>query len=160
MSVTVVLREIQDNTYTEFFWRGGQTRCITGDVQMAIGTQSRLWGLAAIVGVEENGVISKGTGRCPALSLATGVKKNSVSFRVWQPYFFLSPQATPMSEKNNDKPSSVSVGLNLVSCFLSWVLIRLNSWPSTVYSFSMRRTIHFFQIHSYHLITHVRKLNT
>ena len=53
----------------------GQTKFITGDVQMAIGTQSRLWGLAAIEGVEENGVISKGTGRCPALSLATGVKK-------------------------------------------------------------------------------------
>ena len=43
---------------------GGQTRCITGDVQMANGTQSRLWDLAAIVGVEEKGVISKGTGRC------------------------------------------------------------------------------------------------
>ena len=54
---------------------GGKTRCITGDVQMANGTQSRLWGLAAIVGVEEKGVISKGTGRCCTLLLATGVKK-------------------------------------------------------------------------------------
>ena len=49
----------------------GQKRCIVGDVQMANGTQSRLWGLAAIVGVEEKGVISKRTGRCPALSFAT-----------------------------------------------------------------------------------------
>ena len=39
---------------------GGQTRCIMEDVQMAIGAQSRLWGLAAIVGVEEKGVISEG----------------------------------------------------------------------------------------------------
>ena len=39
---------------------GGKRRCITGDVQMANGTQSRLWGLAAIVGVEEKGVISEG----------------------------------------------------------------------------------------------------
>ena len=48
---------------------------------MAIGTQSRLRGLAAIVGVKEKGVISKGTGRCPALSFATGVKKTRVAFR-------------------------------------------------------------------------------
>ena len=58
--------------------------------------------------------------------------------------------------KNNNKPSPVSVGLNLVSCFPSWVLTRLSSCPSTVYRYSMHRTIHFFQIHS-HLITHVRK---
>ena len=56
---------------------GEQTKCNTGDKQMANGTQSRLWGLAAIVGVEEEGVISKETGRCSALSFATGVKKNS-----------------------------------------------------------------------------------
>ena len=41
-------------------------------VQMANRTQSRLLGLAAIVGVE---VISKGTGRCSAFLLATVVKK-------------------------------------------------------------------------------------
>ena len=39
---------------------GGQTKCSTADKQMANGTQSRLWGLAAIVGVEEKWVISKG----------------------------------------------------------------------------------------------------
>ena len=41
---------------------------------MANGTQSRLCGLAVVVGVEEKGVISKGTERCPALSFATVVK--------------------------------------------------------------------------------------
>ena len=58
---------------------GDKRRCITGDVQMANGTQSRLWGLAAIVGVEEKGVISKETGRCSTLSFATGVKKKNSS---------------------------------------------------------------------------------
>ena len=64
-------------------WGGGgeQTRCITGDVKMANGTQSRLWGLAVIVGVKEKGVISKGAGRCSTLSFATGVKKTQVAFR-------------------------------------------------------------------------------
>ena len=42
---------------------------------MAIGTKSRLGGLAAIEGVEEKGVVSKATGRCSALSFATWVKK-------------------------------------------------------------------------------------
>ena len=42
---------------------------------MANGTQSRLCGLAVIVGVKEKEVISKGTGWCPALSFATVVKK-------------------------------------------------------------------------------------
>ena len=46
-----------------------------GDVQMANRTQSRLCGLAVIVGVKEKEVISKGTGGCPALSFATVVKK-------------------------------------------------------------------------------------
>ena len=43
---------------------------------MANVTQSRLCGLAVIVGVKEKEVISKGTGGCPALSFATVVKKN------------------------------------------------------------------------------------
>ena len=59
---------------------GGETKFITWDVQMAIGTKSRLWGLAAIVGVEEKVVTSKGTGRCSALLFATWVKKHSVAF--------------------------------------------------------------------------------
>ena len=49
----------------------GQTRCIVGDVQMENGIQSRLRVLDVIVGVKEKGVISKGTGRCAALSFAT-----------------------------------------------------------------------------------------
>ena len=135
---------------------GGQTRCITGDVQMAIGTQSRLWGLAAIVGVEEKGVISKGTGRCSALSFATWVKKITQSGilmplshalkRAWQLHFLYHPCYTHVWE-NNDKPSPVSVGLKL--CLLFSVISThkaLNSWPSTVYRYSMRRTIHLFQI--------------
>ena len=55
----------------------GQTKFITGDVQMAIGTQSRLWGLAAIVGVEEKGVMSEGTGRSSTLCICHWGKKNS-----------------------------------------------------------------------------------
>ena len=95
---------------------GGQTKFITGDVQMAIGTQSRLWGLAAIVGVEEKGVISKGTERCSTLSFATGVKKTRVAFRTWQLNFFIVSGYTHVW-KNNDKPSPVSVGLKLCLLF-------------------------------------------
>ena len=90
------------------FGGGGQTRCITGDVQMAIRTQFRLWGLAALVGVEEKGVISEGTGRCSTLSIATWVKKKTQSGilmpfchapkRAWQLHFFIT-FTTPMTEK-------------------------------------------------------------
>ena len=48
---------------------------------MANGTQSRLCGLAVIVGVKEKIVVSKGTGGCPALSFATVVKKLKVAFK-------------------------------------------------------------------------------
>ena len=96
---------------------GGKTRCITGDVQMANGTQSRLWGLAAIVGVEEKGVISKETGRCSTLSFATGVKKKTqVAFRTWQLHFLYHLCYTHIW-KNDDKPSPVSVGLKLCLLF-------------------------------------------
>ena len=78
---------------------GGKTRCITGDVQMANGTQSRLWGLAAIVGVEEEGVISKETGRCSALSFATGVKKKLKWHLEHDNFIFCITSATPTSEK-------------------------------------------------------------
>ena len=69
---------------------GGQTKFITGDVQMAIGTQSRLWGLAAIVGVEEKGVMSEGTGRSSTLCICHWGKKNSSGFGTWQPHFFIT----------------------------------------------------------------------
>ena len=51
-----------------------------GDVQVANGTSSRLCGLAVIVGVKEEEVISKETGRCPTLSFASVVKPQRVSF--------------------------------------------------------------------------------
>ena len=96
---------------------GGKRRCITGDVQMANGTQSRLWGLAAIVGVEEKGVISKETGRCSTLSFATGVKKKTqVAFRTWQLHVLYHLCYTHIW-KNDDKPSPVSVGLKLCLLF-------------------------------------------
>ena len=78
---------------------GSKTRCITGDVQMANGTQSRLWGLAAIVGVEEEGVISKETGRCSALSFASGVKKKLTWHLEHDNFIFCIASATPISEK-------------------------------------------------------------
>ena len=56
---------------------GEQTRCITGDVQMVNRVTSRLRSVAVIVDVKEKGVISKGTGGCPALSFATVVKTQS-----------------------------------------------------------------------------------
>ena len=90
---------------------GSKTRCITGDVQMANGTQSRLWGLAAIVGVEEEGVISKETGRCSALSFASGVKKKLTWHLItWQLHFLYRLCYTHIW-KNDDKLSPVSVGL-------------------------------------------------
>ena len=96
---------------------GSKRRCITGDVQMANGTQSRLWGLAAIVGVEEKGVISKETGRCSTLSFATGVKKKTqVAFRTWQLHVLYHLCYTHIW-KNDDKPSPVSVGLKLCLLF-------------------------------------------
>ena len=77
---------------------GERTRCIVGGVQMANGIQSRLWGLAVIVGVKEKGVISKGTGKCPALSFATVV--NNLKWHLEHDNFtsFITP-ATPMFEK-------------------------------------------------------------
>ena len=77
---------------------GGQRRCITGDVQMANGIQSRLWGLAVIVAVKEKGLISKGAGRCPALSFATVVK--NLKWHLEHDNFtsFITP-ATTMFEK-------------------------------------------------------------
>ena len=47
---------------------------------MANGTSSRVCGLTVIVGVKEEEVISKETGRCPALSFASAVKAQRVSF--------------------------------------------------------------------------------
>ena len=76
----------------------GQTKFMTGDVQMAIGTQSRLWGLAAIVGMEEKGVISKGTGRCSTLLFATGVKKLKWHLE-HDNLIFLSPLLLPCLKK-------------------------------------------------------------
>ena len=88
----------------------GQTRCIMGDVQMANGTQSRLCGLAVIVGVKEKEVISKGTGGCPALSFATVVKKESKWRLKRDKFISFITLATPMFEKQL-KPSLMSVGL-------------------------------------------------
>ena len=102
----------------------------------------------------------KRDGKVPCFIISHWGKKKTQSHLEYDNLIFFITSGYTHVWKNNDKPSSVSVGLNLVSCFLSWVLIWLNSWPSTVYSFSMHRTIHFFQIHSHHLITHVRKLNT
>ena len=56
---------------------GGETNFITGDVQMAIGTKSRLWGLAAIVGVEENGSDIKRDGMVFCFIICHLGKKNT-----------------------------------------------------------------------------------
>ena len=77
---------------------GGQTRCIKGDVQMANRASSRLWVLDVIVGVKEKGVISKGTGGCPALSFATVVKKSKWPLQ-HDNFISFIPLATPMFEK-------------------------------------------------------------
>ena len=71
-----------------YYWR-----CANGD-----GIQSRLWGTAVIVGVKEKGVISKGAGRCPALSFATVVK--NLKWHLEHDNFtsFITP-VTPMFEK-------------------------------------------------------------
>ena len=90
---------------------GERTRCIVGDVQMANGIQSRLWVLDVIVGVKEKGVISKGTGKCPASSFATVV--NNLKWHLEHVNFtsFITP-ATPIFEKQY-KPFLMSVGLKL-----------------------------------------------
>ena len=77
---------------------------------MANGTQSRLCGLAVIVGVKEKEVISKGTGGCPALSFATVVKKESKWRLKRDNLISFITLATPMFEKQL-KPSLMSVGL-------------------------------------------------
>ena len=56
---------------------GGETKFITGDVQTAIGTKSRLWGLAAIVGVEENGSDIKRDGKVFCFIICHLGKKNT-----------------------------------------------------------------------------------
>ena len=77
---------------------GGQTRSITGDVQMANRASSRLWVLDVIVGVKEKGVISKGTGECPALSFATVVKKTQSGIYNMTTSFLSSPSLHPCSK--------------------------------------------------------------
>ena len=77
---------------------GGQTRSITGDVQMANRASSRLWVLDVIVGVKEKGVISKGTGGCPALSFATVVKKTQSGIYNMTTSFLSSPSLHPCSK--------------------------------------------------------------
>ena len=77
---------------------GGQTRSITGDVQMANRASSRLWVLDVIVGVKEKGVISKGTGGCPALSFSTVVKKSKWHLQ-HENFISFIPLATPMFKK-------------------------------------------------------------
>ena len=56
-------------------------------------------GLAAIVGVEEKGVISKETGRCSTLSFATGVKKKLKWHLEHDNFIFLSPLLHPYLKK-------------------------------------------------------------
>ena len=50
------------------------------------------------MGVEEKGVISKGAGRCSALSFATWVQKKKPQSGILMLYFVIT-FATPMSEK-------------------------------------------------------------
>ena len=88
----------------------GQPRCIVGDVQIANGTQSRLWGLPVIVDMKEKEVVSKGTGGCPALSFATVVKKNSKWHLKHDNFISFITLTTPMFEKQL-KPSLMSAGL-------------------------------------------------
>ena len=79
---------------------GGQTRCITGDVQMANGTQSHLWGLAAInCGCGREGSDFQRYGKVSCIVICHwGKKKLKVSFRAWQLHFFITSGYTPSSE--------------------------------------------------------------
>ena len=104
---------------------GGETKFITGDVQTAIGTKSRLWGLAAIVGVEENGSDIKRDGKVFCFIICHLGKKTlggilvplcHALLRAWQLHFFYHLCYTHVW-KNNDKPSPVSVGLKLCLLF-------------------------------------------
>ena len=90
---------------------GGQTRCIVGDVQMENRASSRLWVLAVIVGVKEKGVISKGTGGCPAFIICHCGRKIKVAFTTWQLHFFHPPRDTHVRKTTTKKPSLMSVGL-------------------------------------------------
>ena len=51
------------------------------------------------MGVEEEGVISKETGRCSALSFVTGVKKKLKWHLEHDNFIFCITSATPTSEK-------------------------------------------------------------
>ena len=82
---------------------GGQTRSITGDVQMANRASSRLWVLDVIVDVKEKGVISKGTGWVSCFIICHCGKKIKVAFTTWQLYFFHSPRYTHVQKTKNNK---------------------------------------------------------
>ena len=60
------------------------------------------------MGVKEKGVISKGTGGCPALSFAT-VVKNSKWHLEHDNFISFITLATPLSEKQNEFPFSYGV---------------------------------------------------
>ena len=88
---------------------GGETKFITGDVQMANGTKSRLWGLAAInCGCgREREWYQKGQEGVLLYHLPLGKKKTLSGIlvplchalkRAWQLHFFIT-FASPMSEK-------------------------------------------------------------
>ena len=87
---------------------GGETKFITGDVQMANGTQSRLWGLAAInYGCGREGSDIKRDRKVFCFIICHLGKKTLSGIlvplchalkRAWQLHFFIT-FATPMSEK-------------------------------------------------------------
>ena len=89
---------------------GGQTRCITGDVQMEDRASSRLWVLAVIVGVKKD---IKRDGWVSFFIICHYGKKTQSGIYNTTTSFLSSPSLHPCSKnkKQLKKPSLASVGL-------------------------------------------------
>ena len=79
---------------------GGQTRCITGDVQMEDRASSRLWVLAVIVGVKKD---IKRDGWVSFFIINHCGKKLKVAFTTRQLHFFYHPHYTHVRKTKNNK---------------------------------------------------------
>lgn len=152
LGITVVPRETEDNVCSKCL--GGNWRCITGAGKWLMDSGPVCEVYPSLWPWKRRERYQKGREGVLLHHLLLW-KKNSKLHLEYKTFISFITLASPMFEKKKLTFSYVSR-----TRFLSSVLSRLSPWPSTVYRYSMHRRhclIHFFQIHSYHRITHVRK---
>ena len=120
-------------------------RCANGEWNLVPFVRSACYG-----GCEREVSDIKRNGKVSCFIICHSGKKTQSGIYNMTTLFPSSPSLHPCPKKK------LTISYVSRSHFLSLVLSRLNPWPSAIYRYSMYRR-HFFQIHSYHLITHVRK---